>query len=301
MYQKVTKMPGKSDIVTIPQFKSYGDFRTKTLAYMADISNYLNPSKYFKNAQNRADHVEYTIDLLERNERRAREITGLFLRHRDNELTRLIAEPAGQYDVIGQSFDIGRILSGDPECMVNYYQNVSEKSKYLEIIFNVAMPKWVAVGETDFVLSHLFAYYSPMLDLIDQWEQNGTRCRIIVDISSKPYRVQDPFLYASFVLKEYEDIMDMELFCKVFMTHEMTNLGFPHIMMSECVAPDRRGVMSSYSAPADYNAYGQLCNYNPALPTTIRIPSTGYLQFMNFDYLTGIELLKAFGYPVSQY
>lgn len=298
MYQKVTKIKGGQDIVDVPQFKSYQEFRDKSIDYMLDIDNFLRPSKCWLEESTRKDFHKFLKRRNKEYTKQGREVAKKFVEYRQNQLVTLISEPAGQYDVVGQSFDIGRILSGEPECMVNHYQNIESRSRYLDIIIPVSAPRWIVDHNSTFVNRQLFKYFSPILDMIDQWEQNGTRCRIIADFSTIPaeHKKNDVFINGSFVVKEFDEIIDFELFSTIFMTSAMSNLTFCHLYMNNRITIGD----GSFSRTPDYDAFGKVCNYNPGEPNTIRIPSTFYLEQMRFDYLTGIELLEAFGYPVQQ-
>lgn len=78
-----------------------------------------------------------------------------------------------QYEVSGDSVDVGRFLSGEPENMLNWLEAESEGHKIVDVYFNCSVGARTATES-------IIRYGSAALTAIDYLEQNGYRCNLYI-------------------------------------------------------------------------------------------------------------------------
>lgn len=92
-----------------------------------------------------------------------------FQKYRAEHAVRIQNNTVLEYALSGDYVDVGRYLSGEPECMVDY--NGHDNARFIDIT--------IRTGRVWFTPQRVvFQYYSHVLDLIDKLESEGTRCRI---------------------------------------------------------------------------------------------------------------------------
>lgn len=124
------------------------------------------------------------------------------------------------YGVCGDYVDVGRFVTGEPECMVHYDELRAQK--FLTVNVTLGRP-----GLTpDYNVQR---YYGVFLDVIDQLERNGTRCRVVIQ--------EDTFLtrHSAFlggisryrlVLKEHDQPLNMAQFAGFLLNNETMKLFY---------------------------------------------------------------------------
>jgi len=119
-----------------------------------------------------------------------------------------------KYDFSGDHVDVGRFLSGEPECMVDFIGNGIEN--FVEI-----KCRFAAVGSD----TNLFGLYASILDYIDYLENNGARVRFIAQIHHES-ESRKKFVKGQILLKDYNEILSIRDFSNIILPAELSSLVF---------------------------------------------------------------------------
>ena len=294
-------------------YASLEEYESTLTAGLTDLSIY--PHKSAANAALLSSYeVKWHAEALKEVAKELPRLVEEFHRLRENKPATLAMVETPGYDVVGEVVDLGRFLGGEPEFMVNYSRYQERTNKMLDIKFRMCQPKWLKqkhhwkgfeVREGSKYVTNgmqkLFSYYLPILDMIDNWEQSGIRCRIIVDFISgnaAKYGRDCNQLRGGFVIKDYGQNFDLETFVRVFATRQASQLecAFSRIFQRWGETKEKNNYWSSF----DCSFPETECRYNPEEPTTITIPSPWHAYHRNFEPQTGEELLKEKGYPIAE-
>lgn len=124
------------------------------------------------------------------------------------------------YDVMGDYVDMGRFVTGEPECMVDYHYDSA--IKFLDVEISIGRP-WIVENY------QAMEYYNNILNIIDALEANGFRCKITVvthwvQLLKGTYTPSGREYRAIIELKNYEEVLDYKTFALLvldndFMSH----------------------------------------------------------------------------------
>jgi hypothetical protein len=205
------------------------------------------------------------------------------------------------YCVTGGDFvDYGRVLAGEPECM-GYFAESHKPNKFKEVRLRISFP---SLNQED-----IFNYYTKIIDLIDNWEKLGTKCKVFIDISYGQivYLGQNDSdrIVGTILLKEENEVFDLQQFCTVLMSNYLPSLIRG---LSKAIIGDDK---SNFVTDSGGNFKEIL--YNPLEPDCIKFPSVRILNdYIEFPYYkesfgkhisnyTGLDLLKMLQAPVSDF
>lgn len=212
-----------------------------------------------------------------------------FQQYRENNLIKINQEHSPKFDFTGEMVDIGRFTSGDPECMYNFFGDADSSPRFLDVKMRMSCPAWTFENDG---MEKVFAYYTPILDIIDNWENAGIRCKISLDFQltkESVLREKGDQVIGSVVMKNYGDIFDTDLFCRLF----MTKVGQLTTFMIHCLATRFPG---SYP-DCERWSYRETTNYNPEKPDQVIFPSSWYAWVRDFKKTDAKELLLELGRP----
>jgi len=285
----------------IGEYESVSDFRTNTLEYIKDNKNWRLPNKakvsilrdwLIATYKAKVATCENEID----------QLVADFQKFRKNNGIQISGEVSPGFSVSGQVVDLGRLLSGDPECMIDFFQESEENFRMLDIKMRFDIPRWTKPGRVKdtvnggFIndgMERLFGYYTPILDMIDNLEAQGVRCRITAIVNSIDTKNFSPYAnqtMGSIRLKEYGEAFDIKSFCSIFMQTEIGHLVNMHTYMIS------KQTKSNVWCNADIY-FSSVCEYMPNQPDTVIIPSAFHFSRNGWKYLSGRELLNTLGYP----
>lgn len=277
-------------------YLSYSDFLNSTFALSMDENNF----RLFK----KEPQVFKAADAYRREYRaveKSIDIKGLvkrFQKFRENRNVRLNVADSPRYDIAGEVFDAGRFISGDPECMINFYGDDATGARMVDIELAVGLPVWVAKLKDGEIRA--FEHFAGVLDIIDQLESNGTRCQIIGSCVGHDGRenskCKNEMMQYSFVFKKHSEIFDLEFFCKIF----LTNLaGLSGLLISTMIAKmnAKDNYCSSYWISTDYQD-NNVNRFDPNKPDLIKYPSLWRPWLIKFKKESAADILHELGYDI---
>lgn len=123
----------------------------------------------------------------------------------------LSIEPRGFYEVAGDEVDVSRFLSGEPECMVEYRQElvVARRGKVASIVYH-------AVASAAFDSGTLIRRAAIVCALVDALESSGVRCEVFVDWSAALERDGKPSASVVMTAKRADDALDIDTLAGLF-------------------------------------------------------------------------------------
>ena len=306
--QKISYPFGKNltltyDVIEAGDYSSYKEFKDTVKSLFMNPDNFYrrgNQRKYGYTPLERIESFNHLLELEQEADDSIEEIVQNFLEFRIKNQATIPGTPSFQFDVQGQTVDFGRLLAGEPECMIDFFGAAEAEFRQLDITIGISSPKFLNSKKMPASerLIVLFIHFLPILELIDEWETKGIRCRIKAILRNGPNIVGrgikvDQFV-GSVMLKDYSDILDIELFCRVFMTSEMQNLSY---LINIMLTNPKHGE-GSHFANLDYVNLEECCFYDPTKPMEVNFPSIWFAERIGFKRITGRNLLELLQYPI---
>jgi len=120
-----------------------------------------------------------------------------------------IDTPDFYHQISGSYVDVGRYVTGEPECMVDY--EPQKPTKFLTIYLRAA-----AVGNEP-------SYFGMICQIIDYLERHGTRCKLVAELSHVTDK--NAHLLARFTVKETHEPLNISQFCSMFLSGALSELS----------------------------------------------------------------------------
>jgi hypothetical protein len=186
------------------------------------------------------------------------------------------------YSVSGDFVDVGRYMTGEPECMVGF--TGEQPVKFLTIRLRCAAQS-----------GNYFAYYANICDLIDYLESRGTRCRIVAQMNHGNYM---PFIdpettqiqhdvttraLCDVVIKEFSEPFDLRTFTAVFFHYPFSYMIY-HCALSISKCKEMLGIDSQFTDGRCPDKFEQ----SPDTDEWITFPSLWYRGYSD-PKLPGID------------
>lgn len=294
------KNTNKDRVYHIGDYTSISELNTKALEILGNPDN-------FRCIKTKA--YEYSnfccrgvLQVIQDGERRGDALVSSFMKFRENNTHVVTNEYSPAYRVNGQFVDLGRVLNGEPECMVDMFAEMSSNSKYLDIEFACSRP--VYLNELKNKDYYVFSYYLGFLDLIDQWEQNGIRCKVTmiynginIDLSDRDSYINKDQYKGSLLLKDYQDVLDIKSFCVALFSENVLNC---FLYLGYAITGKNPRKSTGYICPDSIDS--KFVEYNYLKPEKIRIPSLFYPKFILKGVKTSaVNILKGLNYPLENY
>lgn len=254
------ELRNKNKVIDLGYFENFGLFNSR-------IKQLIAPSSYLYHMC-----VNPLIKALRDGDSR---IEQRFLKTRANKRYITPSVPAEMaYDVSGDYVDVGRFMSGEPECMAQY--DLLEKPvKFLTIFIRCAD------------LNNAFAYYGMILDIIDYLEVNGTRCRIAAEINHLAKRTRK-ITKAQIQVKDFEEQLNISHFCAAFLSGNFNSLA----LQTGAIMGNSR-ICSGVDSQFEYGGVPD----QPTTPDTIAFPSAWFHKYdeKNPDSINAETYLQELG------
>jgi len=116
-----------------------------------------------------------------------------------NTVKQQLPEMTFQYDVTGGMVDVGTMMSGVPECMLNFNEQETSATKYVELHFNAS----VSGGVSTNVIENRGA---AMMALIDALETMNYRTKVVMHDTA----VGGVSMNHQYTLKEYDEPLERD-------------------------------------------------------------------------------------------
>lgn len=293
------KNANKDRVYHIGDYQSLPEMKEKALEILSNRDNYrCSETKYHGYAASSLKSLKHDQNEADR---RIDRLVETFYKYRENNTHFIANEYTPAYRVNGQFVDLGRVLNGEPECMIDMFAETSAAVKYLDVEILVAFPQYVT-NMKERRYAFIFAYYLPFLDLIDAWEQSGIRCKIsLIDINidanpARDFKKSNDQTKGSLVIKNYEEIFDLELFCRVMFTDEVTGIFY---YLGHAIIGSNPDKSSWYISPDAKDL--SFVEYNHSYKNKVVIPSLYYPLSAQYPGPNATKILTGLNYPLENF
>ncbi|WP_234734815.1 DUF7192 family protein [Tellurirhabdus bombi] len=172
-----------------------------------------------------------------------------------------------QYDYAGDHVDVGRFLMGDPENMIEYSHN--SQVRFCDVRIRLSRPKVVS-------MVHIFAYYSMILDILDQLESQNIRCRILARVDLITPHKKGKRFGVDILFKDYQEPLNLGVFAAVFLNQ------YFYVMIAF------QGFLPSYTKLSGSNFFGvdgytEIANEQNTWDNKLLFPSVRHYESRRFD------------------